>query len=448
MKKHSKKKISTKKYFITLCIVFSVLLFGSAIMNVVVDPFYNYRMKSVEAQQDSVFEQKYSPTWRVGMSRHMEGYDSIWVGSSLSSHIDINYTNAKLGINCATGIISSGRPNIYKEFIQNAINKNDIKTVYYEICVDHIEWEPIGTEYDMSMVADYIKTDSVTDDAPYIFNRTVAIQSLMEIKNKITRKLNENKQATQEEGTDSAENAIIPEDTIYSIKGMAPRIYSNKVYGVDDNAVAQYIKTGIKNVQTYIEPLLKENPDIRFVFVVPPTGITKFAMCRDSGILDSYIESNKAILSELLKFPNAEVYDYISDLQYNLDLNNYMDDGHFEPAGMNRVIDELKDSYYRVTTENMDITFDAIKKATEEFKWPFMKENFSGKNVKIFKKRLVALGYELTMSATYDPTTVAAVKKFQKDNGLEETGIAYEDTMNLVKAQYKTVRDSAQQPEE
>lgn len=494
MKKHSKKKTSTKKYFIVLCITFSVLLFGSVILNAIVDPFYNYRMKSEVDQQDSVFEQKYSPTWRVGMSRHTTGYDSIWVGSSLSSHIDVNYVNEQFGTNCLTSVIASGRPNIYKEFIQNAMKTNDIKTVYYEICIDHLEWEKIGTEYDMSMVPDYIRTDTVTDDVPYLFNRIVTVQSLMELKNRITRKINEKKleeeaaklaesaaaMATPEpiaaagsstvspeatasievtaspevtagvevttspEGTaskDRAENAIIPADTEYSMKAMATRLSRNVVRKMTEEMVYGYIQTGIKNIRENIAPLMEANPDVRFVFVIPPTGITKFVICRDSGVLDAYIESNKALIQELLSYPNAEVYNCIADLEYNLNLDNYMDDGHFEPLGMKRVVDEVKLGYYRMTPENLDTTYEPIKKAAEKFKWPFYKRNFSGKKIKIFKKRLVALGYKLTMSYTYDPTTVSAVQKFQRDNGIEETGIAYEDTLKLVKEKYKALRD-------
>ncbi len=433
-----KEEMSGKKYMLVLGITFCSLLLAVVLLNVIVDPFFNYRMKSEEARQDAVCDQRYSPTWKVGISRHLTDCDAIWVGSSLSTHLETAYLNEVMGVNCKTGIISAGRPNIYKEFIENAFKNNDIKTVYYETCVDHWQWGS-GTDYDMSRIPDYIRTETIKDDAPYIFNRTVTVQSLMELKNKTVRHITEPTSAEEGEPAVNLENAIIPKGTSYSVRKMANKIWSNRIYEVDENVMDQYTQAGIENFRTNILPLMEANPETKFVFVVPPTGVTKFLRCRDSGLLDLYIESNKSLFREILSHENVEVHVMLFNLEYNLNLENYMDDCHFEPNGMTWVVDAIESGTYQLTEDNMDELFEGLRAETEKAKWPFLKFPFVNDQVLNLKEKLDALGYTLEVDDAYDEETEQAVKQFQKDNGLEETGIAFEDTMNLAEELYQSL---------
>ena len=62
-----------------------------------------------------------------------------------------------------------------------------------------------------------------------------------------------------------------------------------------------------------------------------------------------------------------------------------------------------------------------------------LKNGSSGKLVKQLQERLAELGYyEGPLSGSYQKYTIRAVKKFQTQNGMEDTGVVDEETWNLI----------------
>lgn len=416
-----------KSFFITLLAVL-VLCVGLVVW---VDPFFNYRIP--KDTSGYIYDQDYAPTWKVGISRHQKGCDSIWVGSSLSTYVDVNYINQKFNVNCTTGVIASGRPNIYHMFIQNAIDKNEIKNVYYETVVTHWMWEPTGTDYDMSVIPEYIQTDAIFDDGDYLFNKNVLEQAVLDLEGKRkTRAEQKRAQKENERGDNGAQNQIIPEDTLFSLEAMAPRMYSNTMFNISEEDILKYKKIGLKNVEKNIVPLIESNPDIEFWFVVPPTGVMNYSAMCNAGLIDPYIKAEKSIYLRLLEYKNVHVYFVKGDKEFNTNLNHYMDDGHFCPEGAYLEVDAIGTHKYELTKENIDGVMEAAKKDAEDFVWPFLKVNFIGNDVAEFQEQLQALGYQTDELGGFGTVTEQSVKKFQEEHGLESTGIAFEETRKMV----------------
>lgn len=425
-------KDNSIKFLKWFFISFLVLVILSVGLVVSVDPFYNYRLPKNPIGY--VYDQDYAPAWKTGISRHQEGFDSIWVGSSLSTHVDVNYINEKFDVNCTTGIIASGRPNVYRMFIQNAIDNNEIKNVYYETVVNHWMWEPIGTDYDMTVIPEYIQTDTILDDSDYLFNKNVLEQVFLVLDGKRKWYVEQRRAQREPKAQDdtSSQNQIIPENTLFSVESMAPNIYSNIIENVSAEDLQRYEKIGLDNIENNIAPLIEENPDIEFLFVIPPTGVMNYASMCNAGIIDEYIEVEKNIYLRLMEYNNARVYYLKGDDEFNTNLNNYMDDGHFCPDGAYLEMDAIGGDKYELTKDNIDEVMGRAKETACEFEWPFLKINFVGEDVKAFHKQMRLLGYQTDDKGYYGPTTEQSVRKFQEEHGLEVTGIAFEDTRKAV----------------
>lgn len=61
-----------------------------------------------------------------------------------------------------------------------------------------------------------------------------------------------------------------------------------------------------------------------------------------------------------------------------------------------------------------------------------LKQGMTGVDVTWVQNRLYNLGYDITLSGTYDSTTIAAVKTFQSYNGLEVDGLAGKQTFTML----------------
>ena len=141
----------------------------------------------------------------------------------------------------------------------------------------------------------------------------------------------------------------------------------------------------------------------------------------------NYLESTRKAIQELQKKNNLEV-NGIADA----DLQDMIQEGRIlsksdspdatstpAPNLSNYLVDENEDGV-RVADEPVAFT----KK---------LKNGSSGKLVKQVQERLAELGYyEGPLSGNYQKYTIRAVKKFQTQNGLEDTGVVDEETWNLI----------------
>ena len=73
-----------------------------------------------------------------------------------------------------------------------------------------------------------------------------------------------------------------------------------------------------------------------------------------------------------------------------------------------------------------------------------LRSGYTGSDVKWAQSRLLALGYTVSVTGTYDAATIAAVKAFQSKNGLTSDGLVGEQTHALLASDYaRKAGDSA-----
>lgn len=120
-----------KRYARKFVLIYLVIIIAVGCYNFSLDPYYCYRI--TDRAKYFSWDQTESPTWKYGESKQYRGYDALWVGSSVSSHVDVDYVSSKMGVKCAASVQASGRPNIYERFIRNVLKHNDLRDAISDI---------------------------------------------------------------------------------------------------------------------------------------------------------------------------------------------------------------------------------------------------------------------------------------------------------------------------
>jgi hypothetical protein len=424
--------ILSKKFAITTLISVLIVLLTASLLVAYVDPFWNYRIPDKSLAPYYRYEQLYDVYWKIGMAKHAEG-DSIWVGSSLSTHFNKEEVDSSLGTNCATGIIASGRYNIYEIFIRLFMKNNKVKNVFYEFTPAHLY-----TDYDVTRIPKYMETNTIFDDTEYLFNKGVFIESANVLKNKLSSYFGKSPKTIVE----PKEEKIIEKNAGYGMGILAPRVSSNIVEASYEDILktyAEYEKTAYEKIDNYIVPLIKESPQTKFVFFVPPCSyITPYTYYNSNkpnqDYLAVYSNYQKAVIKHLLNynFNNVELYYFWQADDFCSNLDNYLDEGHYNPDGASLMVNGIRDKKYLVTLSNIDEVFEKYNYSVSMFKIPFLKKRFRGQEVEELQSQLRKLGYDITEDG-YFSQTEDAVKDFQKHNGISITGIAFPETRELIK---------------
>ena len=141
----------------------------------------------------------------------------------------------------------------------------------------------------------------------------------------------------------------------------------------------------------------------------------------------NYLESTKKAVEQLQKKNNLEV-NGIADA----DLQDMILEGRIlsksdSPDATNTPAPNLSNYLVDENEDGVRVPDEPVAYSKK------LKNGSSGKLVKQVQERLAELGYyEGPLSGNYQKYTIRAVKKFQSQNGLEDTGVVDEETWNLI----------------
>lgn len=416
--------IKAKRFLIIIFISILVFTLVPVAIIIYVDPFINYHEPQDELKGSYQYEQLYDVYWKMGQVKHATG-NAIWVGSSLSTHFNKEQIDSALSVDCSTGIIASGRYNIYEKFINLFMSNNETDTVFYEFQPAHLY-----DDYDWSRIPEYMETDSIFDDSEYLFNKDVFKQSLKVLKSYIKNKRSADKVEIVKE------EKIIDENAGYGVEIVANTLTSNKVlvtYDQINEVYAERKELAYKNIDTYIIPMIKNNPNVKFVFFDPPCSVVSPYVYNNTGYLDIYIDYQKSVISYLLSYgyDNVEFYFLQDDAEFCTNLEHYMDEGHYNDLGQKLMVESIANKKHIMTLENIDEMYDNFRTYVINYELPFLKTGFYGDDVVELQDKLKSLGYVITEEG-YLTQTEMAVRDFQGKNGLEITGVVFEKEKELL----------------
>ena len=299
------------------------------------DPFYQYHMPFF-GLKPVLYERE---TQMPGSIRHFS-YDSLLVGSSVVENCDSTYLDDKLGTKTLKIVKGSGSAPDLLYYVDMAQRERDITHVFYGLdlfSLMNTTEVTVVSEYSPN----YLFTSTPFDDFSYLFNKDILFKK-------------------------------IPLSIIYSLQG---KYCDGKAYYWADGktfskeqAMSTYQRPEIKkpqvdfsdkkeiisaNVQK-LEAMVKEHPNTRYVFFLPPYSLLYWDEVIRVGEKNQYAYALEMVLCTLADEKNVEIYSFLMDRDIILDLNFYMDTVHFSTQ-INQYMLQCMVENYRITEENLDV---------------------------------------------------------------------------------------------
>lgn len=106
-----------------------------------------------------------------------------------------------------------------------------------------------------------------------------------------------------------------------------------------------YPKYAVVNIEKFLIPLVKNHPDTKFYFFLPP--FTLFAYDNKD-----FIAVRKIVFDRLADIPNVELYDFQGAAEVVLNPDNYCDLTHYSEKISSWILEQIKAGNYRVTPKN------------------------------------------------------------------------------------------------
>lgn len=377
------KKNEYRKWFLNTIVIIFVLGIFVAIVNVIVDPFFHYHAPWGKYR---LYNERYI---NDGIARNFD-YDAIIMGNSLTQNFKISqydelfgvngvklpYSGANtaelwtalgraIGRNTADTEIANDIPD--KEYrkqyeAQKGYNDN-VSTVLICIDCDDIINEKFWVGYDSA--PEYLYDDNWLNDVEYLFNKDTLYKGtlfnlIMTIRGRENTSFDEYSAWEREKGPYQACASLDMIETV------------NEADSIDftqsDKDLAEL------SLKYNIIPVIEANQSTRFIFVLPPFSIAKWAEYYQDGKISYRIDSMYFILSELLKYDNVSIYGFDDEFDLITNLDRYCDTIHYDAEINGWMLDEIASDRHRIDGENIDIYFQNIREFYSTYDYTLLNE--------------------------------------------------------------------------
>ena len=316
--------------------VFTLALLDACLLAIIgtvvlVDPFEIYRKAEHYIAPIENGTQNYS---NAGIAKSYD-YDSVVIGSSMTENFTPSQLDSLLGGSFIKLPINGGSPFNHAQMMELAFRTHDVQRVLYGVDVEALTWFYSTPKCEMP---DYLYDDNLFNDVQYWFNKTVLAKF-------IPRCL-----ATLGQ-SDPAQR-----DSMYNWGGL---------YEYGEEAALREVKLSLKkkkqdehapvfsvqsqlNVEHNYLPYIQAHPDTEFTFFFPPYSLAKWYTFYQKKNFEYHLTQKAALVQTLLPYENVKIYDFQAELDWILNLDNYIDSSHYGPWINDAMVEAVAKDEYRV----------------------------------------------------------------------------------------------------
>jgi len=340
----------TKKRWVivSLCLC-ALLLVLCALLTFIVDPFEQYRESSILPLYD---QESYN---NPGIVKNYD-YNAVILGTSMieMSHPSvIDETFGVRSVKLPMRGSHTAQMGWQLDHIYRAKEKRGETLDLAILAVD--AYSLMGPVDDMEEIYDYLWNDNIFDDVNYLLNRDVLLVKIPKMLKNIG-KPTDTKRDDMYQWTD----IVFAAKSVYDTTAVNPQ---KPMIDADHR-----LWRSTQNIEDHIERYAAAHPETTFRIYMPPYSVAYWYLATREGISEQQYRSRARVCELLLEYPNVEIYDYSSRIDWITDLDEYFDYSHHS----GRISDEImramaagEDRVYSV--EDMHAGSDELRAAVEEF---------------------------------------------------------------------------------
>ena len=300
---------------------------------VIVDPFEVYHRATAFIPPITNGTQNYA---NAGIAKNYD-YDSVIIGSSMTENFTPSQLDALLGGSFVKLSINGGSPYNNKQMMDMAFGTHDVKRVFYGVDIESLTWFYKTPKCEMP---DYLYDDDLFNDTAYWFNSSVLLKYIPACLKTLgqsdpgQRDSMYNWGSLYEYGRDAALHGIA-----FSTGAV------DQGYAEHEVVLSQQSKL---NVEHNYLPYIEAHPETEFIFFFPPYSLAQWYKFYQDASLVYHLIQKEALIEALLPYENVKIYDFQAELDWILDLDNYIDASHYGPWINDAMVECVARDEYRI----------------------------------------------------------------------------------------------------
>ena len=337
-----------KKHLILLAVlcITPLILIGTIIY--IIDPFFMYHkpLAGWNYLIDNQLEQN------PGIAKHFE-YDSVMLGSSMTTNFDTNLFNEKLDTEMVKLSYNAAYPADI-DTIMKIVTDEKQSLEYAYLCIDIANYmrEP-GT---LSHVyPKHLYDKNPFNDLKYLLNKDVLLTYVVG-------------NYVKKENTPINEIYWHWPYMVYDRAHVLSGYNAPEMVGSAEQAESVYTLENLKtNLETYIIPYIESMPDTQWNIFFPPYSMLYWYDATAAGEAERRIDGIAYITERLGAYDNVRIHYFQNMEEWISDLNNYTDATHFSKQITDDMTDRLCSGTNEVDLTNYQEHLDTFKDFVRNF---------------------------------------------------------------------------------
>ena len=289
-------------FALLFCAVIALFCAGTVF---IVDPFEIYRESKILPLYD---QESYN---NPGIAKNYE-YDAVILGTSMVEMSNPSVINECFGVNSVKLPMRGSYTAQMGHQLKRVLHyKPDLKLAILALDA----YSLVGDPNDQTEIVDYLWNDNVLDDVKYLLNLDVLFVRVPRILRNAGKTL-ETKRDDMYKWTE--------------VEFTAQKVFDTVAWNANAQMKpADYmLERSTENIRRHLEPLIKAYPETTFRIYTPPYSSGYWYSVSEVGLSEQQFNTRKLVCEMLLQYPNVEIYDYSSRIEWISQLDEYFDYSH------------------------------------------------------------------------------------------------------------------------
>ncbi len=326
----------SKKWFFKCLAVLAALLGLTAVIVIIVDPYFHYH-GPLSFLSYKLYDERYT---NDGISRHFD-FDALITGTSMAQNFKPSEMDALFGTNSVKEAFSGAGYQEIADNLDRALTRNgEVSTVLWTL-----DYNGLLRDYNWAQYEEYptyLYDDNPFNDVSYLFNKSVFYHNVLP---NIVRTLSDEPSVTMDEY--SAFQAGTGLDQILS---SYDRNNVNKdvptEFGEQERAAVT------KTITANVTSLVNRYPHVTFYIFYSPYSICYWDSLNIKNTIYRQTQAERTATELLLACPNVRLYNFFDQYDVICNPDFYSDSGHYSAEINSRILGWIADGTGLVTEEN------------------------------------------------------------------------------------------------
>ena len=337
--------LRTRKRWAIFTLTAAILLLSLCALTVyLVDPFEHYRESAILPLYD---QESYN---NPGIAKNYD-YNAVILGTSMVEMSHPSVIDECFGVSSVKLPMRGSHTAQMGWQLAHVLDTHELKLAI--LAVD--AYSLMGPPDDMEEIYDYLWNDSALDDVGYLLNLDVLLVRVP----RMLRNLGKSTATKRDDMYQWTDVTFSAQSVFDSFSFQPQQEMTDPDYRLERST---------ENIRRHIETYVTAHPETTFKIYMPPYSVAYWYVMTRGGLSEQQYRSRARVCELLLDYPNVEIYDYSSRLEWITDLGNYFDYSHHSGAISDAIMRAMAAGENRVTSiEDMAEGSARIRQAVEDF---------------------------------------------------------------------------------